>query len=194
MHFDTHHRKRCQRINTPGHCHYLTFSCFHRRPFLLRDRTRNWFIDAIVAAKDKHPFDIFAWVIMPEHAHLLIRPTAAEPSISAILKSIKLPVALRAIAYLDKNNPAGKQLLADRQPDSSVAYRFWQRGGGYDRNLVSANEIWEKIDYIHRNPVRRGLVARTIDWAWSSAGEYASGDPGPLPLAYGVLPDRPQRR
>ena len=191
MHFDMRHRKRCRRINTPGHAHYLTFSCFQRRPFLTRDRTRGWFIDAVIAARNKHAFDIFAWVVMPEHAHLLIRPTREVYSISAILKSIKLPVALRAIAFLDATNPAGKHLLADRQPNGTVAYRFWQRGGGYDRNLISAMEIWEKIDYIHRNPLRQGLVARATDWVWSSAREYATGEHGMLPLTYGVLPPRP---
>ncbi len=51
--------------------------------------------------------------------------------------------------------------------------RFWQVGGGYDRNIISQKEMEEKIEYIHQNPVRRGLVKRATDWMWSSANWYA---------------------
>jgi putative transposase len=58
---------------------------------------------------------------------------------------------------------------------------FWQRGGGYDRNLRSSSDIREKIEYIHQNPVRRGLVVNPSDWVWSSARDYA-GEIGIVPL------------
>ncbi len=48
--------------------------------------------------------------------------------------------------------------MLDIQPNGSQAVRFWQRGGGYDRNIHTAEELWEKITYIHRNPVKRKLV------------------------------------
>jgi len=53
------------------------------------------------------------------------------------------------------------------------SYRFWQRGGGYDRNLVSKQAVLNSIEYIHNNPVRKGLVKSPEDWNWSSAGFYA---------------------
>jgi len=49
---------------------------------------------------------------------------------------------------------------------------FWQDGGGYDRNIVSDRELYEKVQYIHDNPVRRGLIGRPADWPWSSARWY----------------------
>ena len=52
-------------------------------------------------------------------------------------------------------------------------YRFWQRGGGYDRNATEPNTLLQLIDYIHNNPVRRDLVAKATDWIWSSARFYA---------------------
>src|SRR4051794_35161592 len=99
------HRKRCKRLNTPGHAHYLTFSCFQRKPFLNRDRTRAWLIDAINLSRRNHAFDLWAWVIMPEHSHLLIFPTQDIYSISGILSTIKQSVAKRAIAFVRAQSP-----------------------------------------------------------------------------------------
>ena len=58
---------------------------------------------------------------------------------------------------------------------------FWQRGGGYDRNVTEPSTLEKMMEYIHLNPVRRGLVEQATDWKWSSANWYVSGK-GPLPL------------
>ena len=68
------HRKRVKHFDIPGHAHLLTFSCFRRMPFLSKDRTRRWFLEALGAARSALEFDLWAWVIMPEHVHLLIYP------------------------------------------------------------------------------------------------------------------------
>ncbi|MCA9099475.1 MAG: hypothetical protein KDA36_13860, partial [Planctomycetaceae bacterium] len=59
-------------------------------------------------------------------------------------------------------------------------FRFWQPGGGYDSNLFKSRTIRETIDYIHANPVRRGLVERPADWKWSSAAAYEGLSPVPI--------------
>jgi len=59
---------------------------------------------------------------------------------------------------------------------------FWQSGGGYDRNIWSAEVVLDMIDYIHANPVRKGFVLLPADWKWSSASWYQSLIPGPLRL------------
>jgi putative transposase len=66
--------------------------------------------------------------------------------------------------------------LCDRQPNGDVNYRFWQRGGGYDRNVHEPKTLRKMIEYIHDNPVRRGLVKEAVDWPWSSARYYAGWD------------------
>jgi REP-associated tyrosine transposase len=67
-----------------------------------------------------------------------------------------------------------------------IRRRFWQPGGGYDRNITSIEALRAMIDYIHANPVRRGLVARPEDWEWSSARWYAGLRPVKLEMAQGV--------
>ena len=60
-------------------------------------------------------------------------------------------------------------MMRDRQPNGRTAHRFRERGGGYDRNLTLPKTIHAAIEYVHANPVRRGLVDSPDEWAWSSA-------------------------
>jgi putative transposase len=175
-------RKKCRRFNEPGHAHSLTFCCFGRRPFLSKDRSRLWFVEALDRARQKHAFDLWAYVIMPEHVHLLIWPREPLYSVSRILTSIKLPVSIKAVSYVRTSAPTFLSRMRDRQPNGVVHYRFWQRGGGYDRNLFEPKTIWAEIDYIHANPVRRGLCESPSDWVWSSAREQESPGTGLLRL------------
>ena len=107
---------------------------------------------------------------------------------SPILQSLKLPVAQRAIHWLEKNGPRILDRLLDVQPGGDRAFRFWQRGGGYDRNMRSVRDTHEKLHYVHLNPVRRELVSRPEDWPWSSARAWATGVDEPLKIDRESLP------
>jgi putative transposase len=182
-------RKACKRYDIPGHAHELTFSCFRRQPFLNRDRTRGWMIDAIALPR-KRPFvpARLAWVIMPEHVHLLIYPREPDYQMSRILSTLKQPVSKRAVLFVRNEARAFIPKMMDRQPNGKESLRFWQRGGGYDLNLWTPAKVWEKIDYLHANAVRRGLVGRPEDWEWSSYADYAGIRNGPLPIDRESLP------
>ena len=73
--------------------------------------------------------------------------------------------------YLKANAPAWLARLKVRE-GPRVRHRFWQPGGGYDRNITTAAGLRAMIDFIHANPVRRGLVAEPKDGEWSSARWY----------------------
>lgn len=66
--------------------------------------------------------------------------------------------------------------------DSEGLTRYWQKGGGHDRNVRDEEELWEKVRYIHRNPVKRGLVREPWEWKWSSARWYAGEREGEIPI------------
>ena len=184
--------KTCRRHNEPGQAHALTFSCFRQQSFLSRDRTRIWFIDSLAVAKNEHKFDIWAYVLMPEHVHLLIYPLEKSYSISEILKDIKQPVTRKAVRFVRQQSPKFLARMADAQSNGTTKYRFWQRGGGYDRNLVSPAIIHSTIDYIHDNPVRRGLVERAEDWYWSSVRFFHDGSEVPLVPDVESIPSLPK--
>jgi putative transposase len=184
---DEHH-KACQRFNQAGHAHALTFSCVCRRPFLSKDRSRMWLVEAIDQARQIHAFDLWAYVVMPEHAHLLIWPRKPMYSISRILTSIKRPVSRKALSYVRTSAPNFLSQMEDRQPGGRVHHRLWQRGGGYDRNLTEPKSIWAETDYYHANPVRRGLCDTPTAWPWSSARELEQPGSGQLRLDLSSLP------
>jgi putative transposase len=169
----TGHHKRKVTYNEPGHAHFLTYSCYRRLPLLSRDRTRRWVIEALAAARRQLDFDVWAFVIMPEHVHLLIRPRQTAYRMAAILGALKRPVSVRAKDYLLATGHADwLRRLTVREGKRDV-FRLWQAGGGYDENLWNDRPILEVINYIHANPVRRGLVGAATDWYWSSARAYA---------------------
>jgi putative transposase len=110
---------------------------------------------------------------MPEHVHVVLWPNNPVYEIRLIRAALKNPVQRTALAYLRQHAPTFLERLRDQQPNGDVHYRFWQRGGGYDRNIHESHTLRTMIDYIHNNPVRRGLVKAAIDWPWSSARFYA---------------------
>ena len=133
--------------------HFLTFSCYGSAPLLGTPRARNVFEQTLERSRCWYGFYVTGYVVMPEHVHLLI----SEP------ERAKLSVALQML----KQNVA-RQL---REPEGGP---FWQPRY-YDFCVWSDAKRIEKLRYIHRNPVRRGLVSSPEQWPWSSFRHYVSG-------------------
>jgi putative transposase len=178
--------KRCRRYNIEGNAHELTFSCYNNRRFLSAERSCKYLVDSINSSREKHQFDLWAYVFMPNHVHLLICPRKTQYSISNILLSIKQPVSRKAIDYLKNNNPNGLKQLATSQKHRT--YRFWQKGGGYDRNITKVKTIIDTVRYLHNNPVRKGLVETTDQWYYSSAADWENIRQGPIPIDFHSFP------
>jgi putative transposase len=147
-------------------------------------------VEAIDLARTKYGYELWAYVIMPEHAHVIVFPTVAPYDVSDFLKTVKQSVSMRALAFVKASAPSFLDQMRDERPNGEVSHRFWQRGGGYDRNLWDARGVWEKIEYLHNNPVKRELCARAEDWVWSSAGDYAGVRVGPLKVQVDSLRPR----
>jgi putative transposase len=128
-------------------------------------------------------FALWAFVFMPEHVHLIVGPRQASSAVSRILKAIKSPVGRRAIDSLEAKAPQWLPRITRRR-GTCIERLFWQSGGGYDRNIDEPRTLRAMIEYVHHNPVRRGLVNRASDGRWSSAGWYEGITP------CGLVPDR----
>jgi putative transposase len=136
------YRKRVKHYDN-GEPHFLTFSCYRRLPLLSKDRTRQWFVEALHEARRTHGFHLWAWVVMPEHIHLLIWPPAARIDVdpastrgktAGILADLKRPVGQKAIQYLEEHAPEFLERLTVRNRNRTYR-RFWQVGSGYDENI-----------------------------------------------------------
>jgi len=155
-------------FNLPNHAHFLTFSCYRRQQLLTDDTLCRHLLSCWDDARRKGNFAIWAYVIMPEHVHLLIWPRYAEYKIATILRFLKAPFTHWVVGYWSS---AAQEKLEQIRVHRGARYvhRFWQEGGGYDRNLYKWESIARAIEYIEANPVRRGLVAEPSSWRWSSA-------------------------
>ncbi|MEW5701805.1 MAG: transposase [Candidatus Zixiibacteriota bacterium] len=157
-----------QSYNIAGHAHFVTCSSYHRCPILIDDPARKLLVESLDAARRRLHLELWAYVIMPEHVHLLLMPRENAYSMAEILKRVKGPFAKRLIdIWRADDDPRLGQLRIDGPSGPSI--RVWERGGGFDRNLYSHERIRRAVEYIEWNPVRRGLVSDPMDWVWSSA-------------------------
>jgi REP-associated tyrosine transposase len=166
------HRKRVRHYEGRGHLHELTFSCYRRLPLLSNDAWRILLAEHLSAACRTEYFGLVAFVFMPEHVHLLLNPLRRDARVSRLLARTKQPTS-KAIKelLLEVNSPLLEKLTV-RERSDKYCFRFWQEGAGFDRNLFTPSAIEASIDYIHSNPVKRGLCKRATDWKWSSARFY----------------------
>lgn len=186
------HRKSVKHLHEPGDCHELTFSCYQRRAILIEEQWRRMFCESIQRAFEGHPFKLVAFVLMPEHVHLLTYPTTPECPIDELLYAVKRPYSFRIKQrLLESASPLLNELTVQERP-GKTCFRYWQEGPGYDRNLSTERAVLSAIDYIHLNPVRRGLVQRGRDWKWSSCRWYESDRQvidSDLPTIHGLPPE-----
>jgi putative transposase len=183
------HRKRIRHYHEPGHIHELTFSCYHRWRLLTNDTWRAMLAESMDRAMEGHRYRLAAFVFMPEHVHLIVYPLPETDTIDALLKAIKRPFSYRIKQLLRQSRSRLLERLTIRQRPGVMTFRYWQEGPGYDRNFTKPSTVLAAIDYLHHNPVRRGLVKRAVDWKWSSARYYWVDPPRqhpPLPTIHSL--------
>ncbi len=150
------------------HLHFINCSCYHRQPWLATPQRRDLFSQILEETRQRYSFVVVGYVVMPEHIHLLIsEPERGTPS--TVMQVVKQRFARRVLG--EKQDSAQSALW----PDSEE--HVWQRRF-YDFNVWSARKRIEKLHYMHRNPVRRGLVLEPEQWEWSSFRSYAYQEEG----------------
>jgi len=160
---------RLKRYYNLKHLHFITCSCYHRRPLLNTPYRRNLILRVLEQARRRYRFVVIGYVVMPEHIHLLISESeVGDPSV--VMKVIKQ----RSARVLRRRRPSSAQ--SQFWPDTDEP-KFWQKRF-YDFNVWTERKQKEKLRYIHRNPVTRGLVSQPDQWAWSSFRSYAYGERG----------------
>ena len=171
--------------NVPGDVHYLTFSCARGLPLLAKERPRHWLVEAVDRARRSQNMALWAYVIMPEHVHLLVWPRDEDYSMERFLSACKRPVSWKAKQWLAQQGKTKWLRRLTVLKAGREVFRFWQPGGGYDKNMVKVRGLLAVVEYIHANPVRRGLAQTPQDWVWSSA-RFWNGSPG-VPLVMDPL-------
>jgi putative transposase len=148
--------------------HFITCSCYRRFPLLGTANRRDLLLNLLEEVRQRHRFVVLGYVVMPEHFHLLISESQ-ETTPSIAMQVLKQRFAHQVLA----------QLRTQRSASPGAAGEIWQRRF-YDFNVWTEHKRIEKLRYMHRNPVKRGLVIQPDQWAWSSFRSYAFGEAGPV--------------
>jgi putative transposase len=163
-------KNRLERRYGQRHLHFITCSCYRRLPFLRSIGARNLFVQILGELRVHYRFKLVGLVVMPEHFHLLIgEPNVGTPS--TVLQILKQRVS-RKLRQHRRKRLLTSQLGFWHEPTQAGLRSFWQRRF-YDFNVWTRKKKVEKLNYMHMNPVKRGLVTHPKDWPWSSHAFYA---------------------
>jgi REP element-mobilizing transposase RayT len=166
--------KKWSNLNLPGALHYLTGNVVHRVPAFRHEASCKAFLEVCSSQLEKWPCKLVCYVLMPDHTHLIVNPRDGDiKGFGAALKSLS---AKRIVEV--SHDPRFIRQTPDA--DGSI-HQVWQES--YKAiPLWSAWMIWQKINYIHANPVRARLVKTARDYAWSSFRAFYQDSREPLPV------------
>jgi len=167
------------RFQETRHSHFVTFSCRHRRAYFVSTELFELFIQCLEEMRLRFDMCIYGYVVMPEHVHLLL----SEPARGRLAEAIhflKLSFAKRARPLRFPEAQILQTQVSAQKTGANLGHRrvfssdssFWEKRY-YDRNVRDHDEFTVKLDYMHRNPVTRGLVRTAEEWPWSSYRHYA---------------------
>lgn len=173
---------RLRRHDEYGHTHFLTISCQGRLQFFRHDSVRQVFIDGMRRTRNALGVRWIGYVVMPEHVHLMVFPhrtgTDDVIPISTVLQKLKQHVGRHgkeALRHIWRSNRTLGSPPLDVWATGNDNKPFWKTRA-YDFNVTRRDRVLGKLEYMHRNPITRGLVERAEDWVWSSYRFYEVGD------------------
>ena len=150
-HGDPHARRlRGGRSSAPFQTYFVTKCVKERRPILAAAAAAEIVIESLAHVRRQGQIKLLAFVIMPDHYHavFLLLPGA---DLSGLMRRIGAHTGLQIRRTLD------------------LGHLVWQGDGFYDHACRTDKEVLDAVDYVHDNPVRKGLVALAEDWPFSSA-------------------------
>lgn len=164
------------RTQTPGATYFFTVT--------LEDRGARHLVDHVAelracmkAVKERHPFEIEAMVVLPEHIHTLWRLPVDDGDYATRWMLLKQSFT-RRLAELGALPPQAEQARGRRGERSLWQRRFWEH------QILDEADLARHVDYIHFNPVKHGWVLRARDWPYSSLHRFVRE--GKLPQDWGI--------
>ena len=169
------------KIIHPQQPHFVTLTVLHWIPVFTRPETVNILLDTL-RFLSKDGLKVYAWVVLENHCHLLLQSNALDHDI-ARLKSWTAKNLIQHLAERNIRTVLDQLAFYKKAHKSDRTYQLWQEG--VHAELIQSEEMmWQKIEYIHHNPVKRGYVEDAVHWRYSSAKSYA-GQPGLLEICTG---------
>jgi len=139
------------------------------------------FIEALAETRRHYPFKLIGYVLMPDHAHLIVNPITRD--ISVLMGRIKSTSARAVLDWLLNSGHVTSldRLALDTPQRKGHTHALWQKDFS-SIDLWSPRFVRQKLNYIHLNPVRAGLCKHPAEWKWSSYRAYLPHEPGSVPI------------
>jgi putative transposase len=162
-----------QTIKTDS-AYFLTLTVVNWVDIFSRKNHRDTIIESLNYCQQHKGLVVFAYVIMTNHIHLVVN--ANEPFLlKDVVRDFKKFTSKKIVDQIQKQPESRREwmlsIFASNAGNKHSGFRFWQEGN-HAIELITEKFIWEKINYIHNNPVRAGFVKNPQDWLYSSAGNY----------------------
>ena len=155
--------------------HFITATVVDWIDVFTRQAYRDIVIESLDYCIKNKGMILYGYVIMSNHIHLIIQ--SEEGKLSDLIRDFKKFTA-KSILEKIQNSPESRKewmlerfKLATQTHSRNKKYQFWQYGN-HAEEIYSNEFMWSKLDYIHLNPVRSGLVSKASDYIYSSAGNY----------------------
>ena len=168
-------------IEKPNTFYYVTSVTYARVSVFRDDQACDILISVFAEVRELFPYKLVAYVIMPDHFHVIVNPIDGD--ISKWLLRVRGNSARKIIDRL--KDEANDYLLGRLELDSTQKrnhkYALWQK----DPSIVDLHSnkfLRQKSDYIHMNPVKAGLIDHPAKWKWSSYHAYLPHEPGNVPI------------
>ena len=163
-----HMARKWSNLNLPGALHFITGNFFNRQPVFSQERCCQSFVETYSELAKEWPCKLIAYVLMPDHLHMIVNPRDGRiKEFTGKLKGVSAGSII--------NSAVGINFKLD----SEGFHQVWQESFKA-QPLWSSWMIWQKINYIHANPVKAHLVASAKDYRWSSFGAFYSQTQEPL--------------
>ncbi|MDO9578691.1 MAG: transposase [Candidatus Cloacimonadales bacterium] len=161
-------RSRYKFIDSEKAPYFLTFSVIERIPVFTNSKYCDVIIENFEFYRKERGLQIFNYVIMDNHVHAIM---FHENEIGKVVQDFKKYTAKQILELLENDSRSWIKYLMKffKKPHKTKStYQFWQEGSHPE--LIQNQEMYnQKVDYIHNNPVKRGLVLESKDWYYSSA-------------------------
>lgn len=158
--------------NLPGALRFITGVVNHRLRIFDDANCCQSFTEVCASLKESWPFRLIAWVLMPDHIHLIANPKDGRiRDLTAALKS------LSARSLIDGSTRFS--FLREMPDTDGSTHQVWQESFKA-LPLWSEWLIWQKINYIHNNPLKSGLVKSARDYRWSSFRSFFFDESDPI--------------
>lgn len=157
--------RKWSNANLPGALHFVTANFLNRVPLFTHSESCREFLEVLCDLNQQWPSKLIAYVLMPDHIHLISNPR--DGHIKEFIGTLK--------------SLSAKRILSLRGVRVRSLGRVWQESFKA-MPLWSGWMIWQKVNYIHANPVKAGIVKSAKDYRWSSFHSYYSQTPELIPI------------